>query len=322
MEEGMIGFRCNFATVGGAGRIIDRRAGRIHHTEKLSAAIQDGVDLTPWDVSFQFRSGAGHRAALALKGEGLGSGVTSNDPKKDGVIPPPVRPFSRKKADKRTAGICNEFISQSHEILQQHPLNRKRAQKGEPPANIVLIRGAGEMGHFQSFEDRYGLQGSVIAAATLIIGIGKVAGLTFHPVPGATGSTDTNLKGKVAAAVKDLQKKSFVLLNIKGGDEAAHDGDSQEKKKFIERIDASLAPLIDCTDCLLVVCGDHSTPCSIRDHSADPVPLLIHGEGVRVDHVNRYDEISCAQGGLHRIQGLSLMPIVLDLINKADKYGA
>jgi len=60
---------CNHFT----GRIItDRRAGRIHDTNALSTAIQDGVDLENFGVEFTFRSGAGHRASLALKGEGLG----------------------------------------------------------------------------------------------------------------------------------------------------------------------------------------------------------------------------------------------------------
>jgi 2,3-bisphosphoglycerate-independent phosphoglycerate mutase len=322
MEKGMIGFRGNYATVGKDGTILDRRAGRIHETRELSAAIQQGVDLSSQEISFWFCSGAGHRAALALKGKGLGAGVSSNDPKKEGIAPPSVRPCSRKKADRKTADVCNDFIRQSREILEDHPLNRQRVREGKPPANIVLIRGAGEMGCFEPFEERYHLQGSVIAAATLIIGIGKVVGLQHVAVPGATGSVDTNLEGKIAVTMHELEQKNFVLLNIKGGDEAAHDGNAQEKKKFIEKIDASLVPLLTLSDCLLVICGDHSTPCTIRDHSADPVPLLIHGEGVRVDSVKRFDEISCAQGGLHRLQGLSLMPIILDLINKAHKYGA
>ena len=50
--------------------------------------------------------------------------------------------------------------------------------------------------------------------------------------------------------------------------------------------------------------------------------LLIHGEGVRVDDVIRFDEYSCAHGGLNRITGAALLPTALDLINKAHKFGA
>jgi len=322
MTAGMIGFRCNFATVDGNGLITDRRAGRISATEPLAEAIREGVDLSPLGLGFRFESGAGHRAALALTGDGLGDKVSSNDPKKEGVRPLTIRPCTDDPADAKTAEACNEFIRQSAKILADHPENRRRMEEGLLPGNLLLIRGAGKMGTFQQFSERYGLSGSVISAATLISGIGRVVGLEHIPVPGTTGSVDSDLDAKVKAAIAELGRKDFVLMNIKGADEAGHDGKGIQKRDFIEVIDAALAPLLDLQDTLLVVCADHSTPCSIKDHSADPVPVVIRGPGVRVDRTVRFDEVSCAEGGLHRIRGCDLMPIALDLINKSHKYGA
>lgn len=322
MESGMIGFRCNFATVGPDGRIIDRRAGRIHTTAPLVEAVAKGVDLSRHGVSFRLEPGAGHRAALALSGEGLGACVSSNDPKTEGAEPLPVRPLTDDEADARTAEICNDFIRQSSRILFDHPLNRERISQGLPPANIILIRGAGRMGRLEPFSERYGLSGSVISAATLITGIGMAVGLQHVPVAGATGSADTNLAAKVEAATRELARREFVLMNIKGADEAGHDGRAEDKRDFIEVIDAAIEPLGEIEDCLLVICADHTTPCSIRDHSADPVPVVIRGDGVRVDRIRQFDEIACAEGGLCRIRGVDLMPIILDLINKTHKYGA
>ena len=322
MEPGMIGFRCNYATLSPEGLVTDRRAGRIHDTAALSKAIQDGVDLSKFGVEFVFRSGAGHRAALALKGEGLGHCVSSNDPKKDHVAPLTVTPVRALEKDKKTAEVCNEFIRQSKKILFDHPLNKERLAQGQNPANIVLMRGAGEMGHFEPFEKKYGLSGSVIAAASLITGIGSAVGLARVPVEGITGSQDSNIRGKITAAVNELKKRDFVLVNIKGADESGHDGLAHQKKAFIEKVDVVLEPLLDLNDCIIVVCADHSTPCCIKDHSADPVPVLIHGEGVRVDDVTGYGERSCAKGGLCRITGASLLPTAIDLINQAHKYGA
>jgi 2,3-bisphosphoglycerate-independent phosphoglycerate mutase len=322
MEPGMIGFRCNYATISKDGIITDRRAGRIHDTTDLSAAIQDGVDLSKFGVEFIFRSGAGHRASLALKGVGIGHCVSSNDPKKDGVVPLIVQPIKQTAGDEKTAAICNEFVRQSSRILFDHAINKKRVKSGLNPANIVLMRGAGEMGHFEPFSKKYGISGSVISAASLVNGIGNAVGLTRVPVQGITGSQDSNIPGKIAAAIHELDTRDFVLVNIKGGDESGHDGLPEQKRDFITKTDMALAPLLDLPGCIIVICADHSTPCSIKDHSADPVPVLIHGDGVRVDDVTRFDEYSCARGGLTRITGSALLPTALDLINKAHKFGA
>jgi 2,3-bisphosphoglycerate-independent phosphoglycerate mutase len=322
MEPGMIGFRCNYATLSKEGVVTDRRAGRIHDTAILSAAIQKGVDLSAYGVEFIFRSGAGHRAALALRGTGLGHCVSSNDPKKEGVPPLTIAPLKQEPGHQKTAVVCNEFVKQSGAILADHPLNRERLSKGLNPATTVLMRGAGEMGHFEPFPTRYGISGSVISAASLIAGIGTAVGLRRVHVDGITGSQHSNLAGKISAAFEELRTRDFVLVNIKGADESGHDGLARQKTAFIERIDHAIAPLHSLQDTIIVICADHSTPCTVKDHSADPVPVVICGEGVRADDVFRFDEISCAKGGLNRIQGTSLLPIALDLINQSRKYGA
>ncbi|MCK9579972.1 MAG: 2,3-bisphosphoglycerate-independent phosphoglycerate mutase [Methanoregula sp.] len=322
MEPGMIGFRCNYATVNPQGLVTDRRAGRIHDTAALSQAIQEGVDLSRFGVEFVFRSGAGHRAALALKGEGLSHCVSSNDPKKEGIAPLTVKALRQGAKDDKTAEICNEFVKQSTKILFNHPMNRERLAQGLAPANVVLMRGAGEMGNFEPFNKKYGLSGSVISAASLITGIGRAVGLPHIEVAGATGSQNSNVKGKIEAALNELKTKDFVLLNIKGADESGHDGLAEQKKAFIEKIDVLLEPLLGLEDTVIIICGDHSTPCCIKDHSADPVPVLVRGDGVRMDDVIRYDEYSCAKGGLNRIRGVDILPIALDLINKSHKFGA
>ena len=322
MEPGMIGFRCNYATVSKDGTITDRRAGRIHDTTDLSRAIQERVDLSKYGVEFTFRSGAGHRASLALKGKGIGHCVSSNDPKKDGVVPLTVQPLKKTAEDEKTAAICNDFIRQAGRILFDHAINLKREKSGLNPANSILMRGAGEMGNFESFPKKYGITGSVISAASLVNGIGTAVGLSRVAVQGITGSQDSNIPGKIAAAINELKTRDFVLVNIKGGDESGHDGLPEQKRDFIAKTDKALAPLLDLPGCIIVICADHSTPCSIRDHSADPVPVLIHGDGVRVDDVTRFDEYSCARGGLNRICGTSLLATALDLINKTHKFGA
>ncbi|RQD83973.1 MAG: 2,3-bisphosphoglycerate-independent phosphoglycerate mutase [Methanocalculus sp. MSAO_Arc2] len=322
MDAGMIGFRANFASLDEQGSILDRRAGRIASTSELCAAIREGVDLSDQGIEFFMEPGAGHRAALAFRGEGLGANVTSNDPKHERLPPLPIRPMTEAGSDLHTAEAANEFIRQSALILNDHPVNRDRLDQGLLPANIVLIRGAGVMGRFEPFSEKWKMTGSVISAAALISGIGSTLGLERLDVPGITGGADSDLSAKITRAESELERKDFVLLNIKGADEFGHDGRAREKRDFIEVIDATLTPFLSRTDILIAICSDHTTPCSIKDHSGDPVPIVIRGPGVRVDAVSAFDEISCAGGGLHRIRGGDLMPILVDLIDRSEKYGA
>lgn len=318
MEPGMIGFRANYATLDDAGNVIDRRAGRILDTTEISAAIRDGVDLTKYGVTIEFEPGTGHRAALALKGSGLSAAVSSNDPKITGVPPKTIHPEGEDTpAAQFTAEVCNEFCCQAAAILKNHPVNLARKAVGDHPANVVLIRGAGVMGIYEPFEEKHELSGSVVAAAALIAGIGSSVGLRRIPV-----EPDTPLAEQVALVVHEFATQDFVLFNIKNADEYGHDGKAPEKKAFLEAIDKELRPLMEMPELMIAVCGDHSTPCTIQEHSADPIPLIIRGDGARVDNVAAYDEISCASGSLCRIRGGDLMPILLDLIDKTHKYGA
>ena len=316
MEPGMIGFRANYATVT-EGLVSDRRAGRIEDTKEISRAVKEGVDLSKYGVTIEFEPGTGHRAALALKGKGLSAEVTTNDPKKTGAAPLTIVPTKDTAEAKHTAEVCNEFARQAAVILENHPVNLDRIKAGKNPANAVLIRGAGEMGVYEPFEKKHELTGSVVAAAALIAGIGVSVGLERIPV-----LPTTPLSEQVNLVMSELDKKDFVLFNIKNADEYGHDGKAQEKKDFLEKIDEAIKPFLTRKDLLIAVCGDHSTPCTIKEHSADPVPLILHGDGVRVDTVEKYDEISCAAGGMCRICGGQLMAILLDLVDKTHKYGA
>ncbi|MCJ7751620.1 MAG: phosphoglycerate mutase, partial [Armatimonadetes bacterium] len=72
----------------------------------------------------------------------------------------------------------------------------------------------------------------------------------------------------------------------------------------------------------LAVTADHSTPISFGDHTGDTVPLAICGPNVRPDSVRAFDERSVVGGGLVRIRGLDLMPILTNLMGTQEKYGA
>ena len=94
---------------------------------------------------------------------------------------------------------------------------------------------------------------------------------------------------------------------------------------MLERIDRQLFGYLRShlsANAILAVTGDHSTPCERKDHSGDPVPLLVFGEGVRSDETKAFDEVSAMRGGLGRLRGRDVMPLLLDLADRSRKYGA
>ena len=93
----------------------------------------------------------------------------------------------------------------------------------------------------------------------------------------------------------------------------------------IEKIDEMLKYIIENIDkdeVYLVLTGDHSTPIEEKDHSADPIPIVIWGKSVRTDDVEKFDEFSTYKGGLCWIKGKYIKPILIDLMGLANKYWA
>ena len=329
VKPGDIAFRVNFGTVEGEGSIfdkvvVDRRAGRISDTDELEKAINEGVDLSEFNVEFIFRRGSGHRGALVLRGEKLSDKISDTDPHKVGEKVKRCVPLDDSEEAKRTAEIVNRFMELSHEILEKHPLNEERAKKGLPKANALLLRGVGKCPHIPSFEEMHGMKLAVITGTTLIKGIGKLLRGYVPDVEGATGSKNTNLENKVKAALEALKENDFVLLHIKATDELSHDGNFEGKKEFIEKVDKHIEPLLklDFRDVCLILTADHSTPVSVREHTGDPVPVVIVHDGVRVDDVKEFSELEAWKGGLCRIRGMDLFRIALDLVDRMEKFGA
>ncbi|OPY25317.1 MAG: 2,3-bisphosphoglycerate-independent phosphoglycerate mutase 1 [Methanocella sp. PtaU1.Bin125] len=320
VKRGDIAFRCNFATVED-GIVRDRRAGRIEDTDELARAIREKVKVPGVDIIF--KRSTGHRAALVLRGKGLSPDITDTDPHKSGVPLSECRATTGSAGARHTADIVNSVSRQVIEALDHHPVNMARKERGLLPGNAILIRGAGDVPDLPGFHGKYGMKGAVVASPGLIIGIGKLCGMECHTI----GGLGIELSGSVAdekidKAVAELRTHDFVLVNVKGADEAGHDGDFERKARFFEEMDISFKGLLHLPDVLVIVTADHSTPVSVRGHSADPVPIVMHGPGVRIDDVDRYSELIAHKGGLTRIKGLDVMPIAMDLLNRTKKFGA
>ena len=327
LEQGDVALRCNFATVDDDFVVVDRRAGRIRHTDPLSAAL-DGMLLGD-GVRVIFKSATEHRAVLVLRGGRLSAEITSSDPGtanegepiKEAKPKRPGMPLAGK-----TARLVNEFVKKSHEVLRDHELNKERIAEGLLPANIVITRGAGMAVKMRSLAERFDIKGSCITGESTVVGIARMSGFSVLTNEKMTANIDTDLDEKARLTVEAMKESDFVVVHVKATDLMSHDDKPLEKLAFIERIDRMLQQIIDSLDSpeetYIAVTSDHSTPCAIREHSADPVPVLIHGEGVLVDDVETYGERACAHGGLCRIRANDFLLSIFDMMGATYRFGS
>jgi len=308
IEKDDICFRSNFATVDEDLKIIDRRAERIERTEGLISALNK---IKIKGAKIFLKKAFGHRFVLVLRGKNLSPKVSSNDPKKVGL--PVLKIFGSSK----TCKILNEFLERARFVLKNHPENKKRILSGKLPANYILLRGAGKLKKIKSFKEKYKLEAGFIAGGTLYKGIAKYLGMKEIKVKGANGMVNTNLKGKISAAKKAFKKYDFIFLHIKAADNLAEDGNFLEKKKFIEKIDENLKPILSLKETLIVVTGDHPTSSLKKSHWVGKNPVLIFGNGK--DKVEKFSENECKKGSLRIFPQLSLMTKVFHIDKRFQK---
>lgn len=306
MEKGDIALRGNFATVDKNLKVIDRRAGRIDKTQPLIKVL-NGLVID--GVKFLVKYAGGHRVGIVLRNKDLSNQISDGDPHYSKLEKglKKIVPLDKSASAKFTAQALNKFLDKAHLILEEHSFNKGRTL----PANYLLVRGASSLARLPGFNKRYGLRACCIAGKVLYSQIGGLLGMDLIKVIGADGSANTNLKGKITAAKKNLRNYDFVFLHIKAADSLAEDGDFLGKKKFIEKIDKSLEPLLNLRNVLIVVTADHSTCCSLKRHCKEPIPLLVYG--AEADEVSRFSEKDCRKGKLGKFSQLDLMKNVLKL---------
>jgi 2,3-bisphosphoglycerate-independent phosphoglycerate mutase len=327
-KEGYLALRCNFATVQ-EGRLTDRRAGRNLATEEakeLAQAVSDSPTVKEL-CEFELKATIGHRCALVLRNRSgkLSDAVSNLDPAyvrkgrmtiaKSGVkLPtniPKCRPLRRTRVAVQTAKLLNQFAARTHRVLDPHPVNVRRKERGFQPANFLLMRDAGtKIPRVKKIHEKFGLRSIALADMPVELGIAKVVGMDTLVFP-----PERTLEAYSNRAKKALElagKFDLVYVHLKGPDEPGHDGDFEGKKHSIESIDAGFLSGLTAERDLVCVTADHSTPCIEKGHSDDPVPLMVTGPGVTSDGSARFNEQYAAKGALGALKhGYEILPLLL-----------
>lgn len=307
--------RCNLICIED-GKIKNHSAGHISSEE--AAELIEFLDEKLNDGIASFYSGVSYRHLLKIKN---GNKKLTSTPPHD-VLGSPFKNYlikANEPSAQSTADYLNKLIIKSQELLENHPINKKRIAEGKDPANSIWPWSPGFRPQMQTLAELYGIKnGSVISAVDLIMGIGVYAGLKPIHVEGATGLFDTNYEGKVHAAIDRLKTDDFVYLHIEAPDEAGHEGDYKLKVRTIEDIDAKVVKTIyeatkDWNEPITIaLLPDHPTPCAIKTHTNTPIPFLIYRSNGKEDEVQGYDEFQSPKGAYGLIKGNQFMNILFN----------
>ena len=310
---GDVTLRCNLVTLGKEDEntiMADYSAGHITTEEatELINAVKNELD----EEGMIFHPGISYRHLLVWSGGN-----------KDVTTTPP-HDISGKSIDPHMpAGAGSEklikLIIKSREVLKDHPVNKKRIERGENPATSIWLWGEGTAPKMPTLEELYGITGSVISAVDLVKGIGHYAKMNVIDVPGATGYLDTNYEGKVDYAIESLYSCDLTMIHIESTDETGHVGKAELKVQAVEDFDKRvvgrvLEKIKAFKDYRILVMSDHPTPIDIRTHTSDPVPFAIldsSDDSVRNEgHV--YTEDSASNSETFIDDGWKLMGMLLN----------
>ena len=304
-------FRCNIVTLTEEEpyeekTIVDHSSGEISTAEadQLMDAIRDAFN----DETFQFYTGTSYRHIMVWKKGRLARLEPPHD-----HLTQKAGPFLPEET------VLREFMEKSFEILNNHPVNLKRAAEGKRKANSLWYWGAGTKPSIRSFAEKTGMKGAMVSAVDLLKGIAVGAEMQICQVEGATGSIDTNYEGKAQAALDALLKDGcdFAYIHVEAPDEMGHQGELHHKIQAIADLDRRIiGPVKQALeeageDFRMLVLPDHPTPLRIRTHSADPVPYVLYDSTRRQKKIARYSEAEAKATGLYEPQGCKLMEKLL-----------
>ncbi len=298
--------RCNLVTIV-EGVMEDYSAGHIS-TEEARQLIEQVQQQLGSDQA-RFYTGVGYRHLLTLPGP-LDVQTT---PPHDILGQPVARHLPSGPGSDRLIRL----MQASQDLLAEHEINAVRRDLGENLATSIWLWGQGQMPTLEPFEGRFGLRAAVITAVDLVRGIATLVGMDRIEVPGATGYIDTNYAGKGQAAIEALKTHDLVVVHVEAPDECGHNAQARLKTQSLEDIDRHIVgPILEHLestgdDWRILVSPDHPTPCSLRTHTAEPVPFAVAGKGVRAVLRTPFTEAAATDSDLHVEFGHELMEYFL-----------
>jgi 2,3-bisphosphoglycerate-independent phosphoglycerate mutase len=296
-------FRCNLVTVRD-GKMFDYSAGHIGTDEagEIIKALNEEIG----NDEVKFYPGVSYRHILKIKGH--------EETLKATCTPPHDIP-GRLVKEYLPRGVgsdsLRDLMARSETLLRGHKINVGREKRGEPPVTAIwLFWGSGQVPDMPAFKKVYGLKAAMTSGVDLLRGLARMVGMDILDIKGVTDGPDNDNAAQAAGALGSLKSHDLVVVHIEAPDEAGHEGDIDGKIEAIQKIDEEvISRLLACRGEALrvLIMPDHLTPIKVRTHTADPVPFLIWGKGIKSSGAKRFTENEAKRTGVFINEGYKIM---------------
>ncbi len=301
--EGEVVFRCNLVNIED-GKMKDYSAGHIS-TDEAEELITT-LDKEMGNDFIKFYPGVSYRHILKIKGH--------EDTLKAVCTPPhdiPGKDVEGYLPKGEGSDLLRDLMARSETLLRNHRINVARRDRGDMPVTTIwLFWGSGQVPEMPAFREVYGLGAALTSGVDLLKGLAKMADMDVLDIRGVTDGPDNDNAAQITGALGALGKCDLAVVHIEAPDEAAHGGLIDEKIEAIRKIDAEvIGRLLERRgdDLRVLVMPDHPTPIKLRTHSADPVPFLIWGEGIKANGAKRFTEAEAGKTGVFIEEGYNIM---------------
>ncbi|MBU0959574.1 MAG: hypothetical protein KKB31_06515, partial [Nanoarchaeota archaeon] len=312
LTRGDLALRTNFATIDSyeKGNILDRRVGRNLTTEEAEI-LAKAINRIKIPIKFEFIPTIQHRGVLILKG-GFSDNILGNDANPNTGKIKTCKVTDDEENSQYTVNILNELMRKIYDELKDHPVNQDRKKKGFLPANYLLVRGPGiEPPKLKQYK-------KWLSPSYMPLEIGFSLASGMHTVSfeypklknlDAYENLWEGLKKACGFAIKSIKRfekdYDYVYIHIKETDLPGHDNKPLEKKAMLEYVDKTLIKFLrkfaPPKKIKVVITADHSTPCKLKNHSDDPVPVLLYNYSLPKER--HFNEKEARRGSLGKIVG-------------------
>jgi len=322
LTRGDLALRANFATIDSykKGNVIDRRAGRTL-TNVEAGILAKALNKITLPCKFVFEPTIQHRGVLVFRG-GFSDNILGND----------LTYIQGKFSDVNRLGFCkalddeensqytvnvlNEFLEKAYGVLDKHPINEERRRRGLLPANCLFVRGAG----IESPKLKLYKKWISTSYMPLEKGFSEVSGMknfsfdypklkSFDAYENLWEGLKKACKFSIKILKKNSKKADYSYVHIKETDTPGHDNKPFEKKMMLEYIDKILFSFLrkfaPKNKIKVVVTADHSTPCKLKIHSSDPVPVLFYNNSI--PKAKKFNEKEARKGSFGSMKGRELL---------------